>query len=92
MEHASGIARCLRGGASIVFARGELATAAKLLGAASVPEVQADVASHRDELADAQVLEANCARKLGPEAFSRAWEEGTALGPINAADWALELW
>ena len=92
MEQPDGIVRCLRGGASIVFARGDLAVAAKLLGAASATELQADVAGHRYELADAQLLEANCRRQLGSEAFSRWWQEGTTLGPISAADWALELW
>ena len=92
MEQPYGIAHCLQGGAAIFAARGNPVHATTLLGAASAIRTQTGIALYPDEQAEADTIEAQCRDTLPAEAFTRAWEEGAALGPTAAADWALQFW
>ena len=92
MEQPTRIATCLRGGAAILSARGEVSAATKLLGAASAAQTLSVIAVRPGELPDVEALEEHCRQALGPEAFAKAWDEGAALSARDAADWALGLW
>jgi predicted ATPase/class 3 adenylate cyclase len=92
MEEPRTIAECLDGGAGIFAAQGRFTEAATMLGAASSIRVPTglDVSPGRKRYAEA--AEAQCREALSTEAFARAWDEGSALDAIVAADWALRRW
>ena len=92
MEQPSRIANCLRGGAAILSARGDVGAATKLLGAASAAQALSVIAVRPGELSDVEALQEHCRVTLGPEGFAKAWDEGAALSADDAADWALGLW
>jgi predicted ATPase/class 3 adenylate cyclase len=85
------VAYCLLGGAAILAIRGDHAHAASLLAAAAAIRTQTGIALTPHEQDEADAVQQHCREALTPDAFERAWDEGTDLD-ANAADWALQIW
>jgi non-specific serine/threonine protein kinase len=86
------IAYCLEGAARIFLERGNATQVAGLLGAASGIRARTGAASSPGRKATTAAFEARCREALSTDAFDRAWDEGAALDPSSAADWALRSW
>jgi len=83
---------CLHGGAAIFAARGDHTHAAKLLGAASRIRTQTGAILFPTRQLESDSLEAECRQALAAETFTRAWDDGAALDPAAAVEWALHYW
>ena len=83
-------AACFEGAASMFAAGRDPEHAASLLGAAAT--IRRRVRADPHEQADADAAEARCREALTAEAFISAWEQGAALEPDAAAEWALAVW
>ena len=91
-EDQRGIGYCLLGGAAIFSAQGDAARALTLLGGARRTFGEIGISLDPEDQLQADAIESRCRASLSSEEYSRAWEEGTALDTMAAADWALRSW
>src|SRR5262249_40872128 len=86
------IAYCVEAAACIFLERGDETHVAGLLGAAAEIRRRTGSASSPGRKATTAAFEVRCRAALSTDAFTRAWDEGTALDEKSAAEWALRLW
>jgi tetratricopeptide (TPR) repeat protein len=85
------VADCLDGLAAVAARRGQLAVAARLLGAAAALKQAVDVRLPALEAAERKEHVEQVRAALGEEAFADAWEEGRTLSQEEAVALAREV-